>query len=342
WSTGKKPRVTSRFLADVIASPNLAADGLRVGPWADMPTSAETPNPLAALENTASWPGLPGRRRAAVIDLVATAMSAQGTRSDELMVDNPAGTVADPEVVQMLLAERSQRLGTAREGLVVDMPDIMSTSALLDLSRNRDGFLRRLRRPLPQPPSEAAEVGTGLHAWIEQHYARPTLWDHVGGEALEVTTPATYEAVADSRDSDTPENLAEYTVESGELEQMQRRFLSSSWADQRPVAIELAVTTHLAGRTIRGRIDAVFKRSDGGYTVVDWKSGQRPGERELAHRAMQLEVYRMAYARLHKVPTSMVDGAFYFAATGETVWPELAMGTDFEAKIEAAFAGDSS
>ena len=40
-------------------------------------------------------------------------------------------------------------------------------------------------------------------------------------------------------------------------------------------------------------------------------------------RALQLGAYALAYARLRGLPVIKVDGAFFYAATGDTVYPEL-------------------
>ncbi|CAN5530832.1 ATP-dependent DNA helicase [soil metagenome] len=370
WSTGKKPRITSRFLADVVASPDLAAQDVRVGPWASMPASDEESNPLAALEDSAPWPGTPGRRRGAMIDIVETVLTARRARpipavaaaavvdpataagtenaapvGSTVAVANPDAVtdpgvadpgVADPEVVDMLLAERRSRGDAAQSTIGRELPDMLSTSALLDLVQDRDRFLRRRRRPLPAPPSAAAETGTRLHAWIEQHYARATLWDDDFGDK----SMAGYEPVAaNESDGGLPDETAASASNLPALDVMQRHFRDSQWADQTPVAIELPVTTVLGGATVRGRIDAVFARAGGGYTVVDWKSGRAPSHAVLDERALQLEVYRMAYARLRGVPAEMVDGAFYFAATGETIFPTLSTPDTLEVRVKEAFTG---
>ena len=72
---------------------------------------------------------------------------------------------------------------------------------------------------------------------------------------------------------------------------------------------------------LRGRIDAVFRREDGGWDVVDWKTGSPPAPRDASSRAVQLAVYRLAWARLYGVGLDRVSAAFFYAATGETVRP---------------------
>jgi DNA helicase-2/ATP-dependent DNA helicase PcrA len=85
--------------------------------------------------------------------------------------------------------------------------------------------------------------------------------------------------------------------------------------------VEVSVETPVAGVTLRGRIDAVFRRDDGGWDVVDWKTGAPPPPDAAPLRAVQLAVYRLAWARLQGVPPEQVSAAFFYAATGTTVRP---------------------
>jgi DNA helicase-2/ATP-dependent DNA helicase PcrA len=72
---------------------------------------------------------------------------------------------------------------------------------------------------------------------------------------------------------------------------------------------------------LRGRIDAVFARPGGGWDVVDWKTGRPPGPESARTLAVQLAIYRIAWARLHGVPVEQVSAAFFYASTGQTVRP---------------------
>jgi DNA helicase-2/ATP-dependent DNA helicase PcrA len=104
---------------------------------------------------------------------------------------------------------------------------------------------------------------------------------------------------------------------------MKALFLASEWAQRSPDQIEIAIETTVAEMAIRGRIDAVFPRPDGGFTVVDWKTGAKPSGVKAGVRALQLGLYRLAFARLRGLDPDQVDAAFYYAGTGETVFPEL-------------------
>ncbi len=80
----------------------------------------------------------------------------------------------------------------------------------------------------------------------------------------------------------------------------------------------------LAGRVVRGRIDAVYKEGDGAdatYEIVDWKTNR-------AHTAdpLQLAVYRLAWAEQQGVPPEAVGAAFLYVRSGELVRPGRAPG----------------
>jgi DNA helicase II / ATP-dependent DNA helicase PcrA len=102
---------------------------------------------------------------------------------------------------------------------------------------------------------------------------------------------------------------------------MQRTFLASEWASRPVVAVEVAIETPVDGTVVRGRVDAVLARPDGGVDVVDWKTSPPPSGTAARARAVQLAAYRLAWARLHDLPLDRVGAAFFYAATGETVRP---------------------
>ena len=80
---------------------------------------------------------------------------------------------------------------------------------------------------------------------------------------------------------------------------------------------------------VRGRIDAVFADDDGGATVVDWKTGEPPDTPEAKRQAaVQLAVYRLAWAALQGCPASSVRAAFHYVRAGQTVSPDTLPGAD--------------
>jgi DNA helicase-2/ATP-dependent DNA helicase PcrA len=101
--------------------------------------------------------------------------------------------------------------------------------------------------------------------------------------------------------------------EDGKLEELKAKWLTSEWAKRSPYKLEVPFETVLAGVLIRGRIDAVYKTEDG-YEVVDWKTGSKKlGE----SAAIQLAMYRLAWAKIAGVDVSKVSASFHYVPTGQ-------------------------
>ncbi len=303
WSTPKTVRVTSPFLDEIHRR---AADlGVRVEHWADLPGPTEgKDNPVAEDNVVAWWPQDPLRaRRLALTDAASAVQAAR-----RALITGPQDglgfllTLDDAYVVdaEVLLAEQAAA-GASSEPTVA-LPAHLSASALVALAADPARFALALRRPMPTAPALAARRGTAFHAWVEQHYAKAALVD-----ITDLPGSADEGGAADDED----------------LPAMKAHFLASEWAARTPVSVEIAIETVLDGIAIRGRIDAVFPRGDGGFTIVDWKTGAEPSGREAAVRALQLGAYALAYRRLRRLRSDAVDAAFYYAQSGRTVRPDL-------------------
>jgi DNA helicase-2/ATP-dependent DNA helicase PcrA len=90
---------------------------------------------------------------------------------------------------------------------------------------------------------------------------------------------------------------------------LQQAFLAGPYARLAPYRVEAPFQLVLGGRVVRGRIDAVY-RTDGGYDVIDWKTGSAAAD------PLQLAIYRTAWAQIAGVPEESVGAAFYYVATG--------------------------
>ena len=300
WGASKKTlSVPSRFLTEVCEA---LPEAVVRTTWAPVPppvvaddgTVTVPTNPHLAVPVTTPWPHDPmGDRRTALNGIPARLSS---LLTAELPVPQGDSRVAD---LQLLLAERSARRATHES--VVDVPRHLSASSVVALARDAEAFAMSLRRPMPSPPAVAARQGTAFHAWIEEHYSRAAIVDVF----------------------DLPGSADEGAADDADLESMKERFLASEWADRIPEEIELSIETVIDAIAVRGRVDAVFARDDGGWTVVDWKTGARPTGRDATVRALQLGAYAVAFARLRGVDPSLVDAAFYYAAEGVTVRPDL-------------------
>lgn len=78
----------------------------------------------------------------------------------------------------------------------------------------------------------------------------------------------------------------------------------------------------LAGRVVRGRIDAVYREpGTGAYEIVDWKTSHlRTAD------PLQLAIYRLAWAEQHGLDPDEVAAAFVYVRTGEVVRPRALPG----------------
>ena len=74
----------------------------------------------------------------------------------------------------------------------------------------------------------------------------------------------------------------------------------------------------LAGVLLRGRIDAVYKDGDR-FQVVDWKTGREKSGDDLENAAIQLAMYRLAYAKLNNLDVKDIGAAFYYVGSDSTV-----------------------
>ncbi|MGV9975171.1 UvrD-helicase domain-containing protein [Nocardia beijingensis] len=238
--------------------------------------------------------------------------------------DDPEGWAAD---VDALLAEHHAAAVTDE---VVELPGQIAATALVELRADPAKLAARLRRPLPYPPNPLARRGTAFHAWVQRWFGSTRLLglDELPGAADGGAADASLDA---------------------ELSAMQEAFLNSRWADRSPIEVEIPFETSIAGTVIRGRMDAVFAEPGGRWIVVDWKTGAEPSAAEEPAVAMQLAVYRLAWARLmaaregrpeHEM-LPRIGAAFHYVRTGRTIAPANLAGPDELAELirNAAPAG---
>lgn len=302
-ATEAKPRGPSEFLCelkDIIETSEAAGDPCGVVEhWAPAPADGAQ-NPLRDTAIEALWPVDPiGGHRSHVESGAAlvTRVMSDGIDANTPDVD---GWAAD---VDALLAERDR----ATELPPPPLPAQLSVSMLVDLGRDPDGVTQRLRRRLPSRPDPHALLGTAFHDWVQRFFHAERLFD------LDDLPGAV------DRDAGDAEDLAE----------LQAAFAVSPWAARTPIDVEVPFDMVIGGRVVRGRIDAIFADDDGGTTVVDWKTGEPPSTPEAKqHAAIQLAVYRMAWAQLHNCPIDNVRAAFHYVRSGQTVSPDTLPGAD--------------
>ncbi|MFE9477697.1 UvrD-helicase domain-containing protein [Streptomyces spororaveus] len=183
----------------------------------------------------------------------------------------------------------------------VELPSALSASQLLRLAADEQGFVRDLARPMPRPPQPAARQGTRFHAWVESRF------DELPLPFLDVLDP-----VADLPGAGSDQEIAD----EADLDSLKAAFERSPYADRPPHRMEAPVQLTLAGRVVRGRIDAVYRNADGSYEIVDWKTG-----RTTEADPLQLAVYRVAWAEATNTPLDRVSAAFLHVRSGRVIRP---------------------
>jgi DNA helicase-2/ATP-dependent DNA helicase PcrA len=294
----KKPRGPSPFL-EQLREHCVAGSGV-VDCWVDQPEDGIVNPQLAEIE-AVPWPAPyddeAWQRRLAAADRVRDSMAALVTDSpmpedDELAPVERALLAALDRDADLLIAELRRQETGMRD---VELPTSISATQLLRLHADPDGLAADLARPLPHRPSPQARRGTRFHAWVEELFDQRPLLD-----------PDDLPGAEDASEGDD-----------ADLAALQQAFLEGPYAERRPHAVEAPFALALAGRVVRGRIDAVYDLGDGRYDVIDWKTGKETAD------PLQLAVYRLAWAQLAGVSEESVGAAFYYVLDGRVERPEL-------------------
>ncbi|MFD6238457.1 UvrD-helicase domain-containing protein [Streptomyces diastaticus] len=187
----------------------------------------------------------------------------------------------------------------------VPLPASLTASELMRLAADPEGFAAELARPMPRPPQPAARRGTRFHAWVESRFE-------------DVQLPMLDPDELPGRDADI--------ADEHDLEALKEAFEHTEYAHRTPLGVEVPFQLTLAGRTVRGRMDAVYRIEPGTgdttdpttprYEIVDWKTSHTRDADPL-----QLAIYRLAWAEHHRLPLAAVTAAFVHIRTGETVRP---------------------
>ncbi|MFI9211396.1 UvrD-helicase domain-containing protein [Streptomyces sp. NPDC053253] len=234
-------------------------------------------------------------------------------REQELTPEDARTIASWDRDLTALTTELRRARATTRDVL---LPPYLSASQVLRLAADPDGFAQDLARPMPKPPQPAARRGTRFHAWVESRFEELPL-PFLGPEEL----PGGEDFAGE------PEILDER-----DLDSLKEAFARTPYAHRSPYRVEVPVHLTLAGRVVRGRIDAVYRDPDtGAYEIVDWKTSH--------HRTadpLQLAIYRLAWAEQHGLAPDDVTAAFVYVRTGEVARPARLPG---RAELEAILLG---
>jgi DNA helicase-2/ATP-dependent DNA helicase PcrA len=274
-------------------------------------------NPLVVEVAPQTWP-MPldpeaqARRHDAALDVqrarqrFADVGSYDDPTSDPMLLDDhevAAGWDAD---IDRLLTEAIE----SRSGdQLVELPAQLSTTAVLRLNADPEAFAAELARPMPRQPSRSARFGTRFHHWVERYFGAGLPTGGLGQQQLLDL-------------DDLPNRADSGTHDEQELRELCEAFAAGRFGSTVPYAIEAPFSIWIAGRLIRGRIDAVYQQhtpSDSGrakFQVVDWKTGRTDTADPL-----QLAIYRLAWAEAYALPVEEIDAIFYHVRTDEIVRP---------------------
>ncbi|PZS28816.1 MAG: ATP-dependent DNA helicase, partial [Pseudonocardiales bacterium] len=295
WSpTRRKPREPAPYLLEICDL--LRATGAGLLTWTE--AADEPANPLLVAAPDTAWPAARdtealARRRWAAQRVSEASSGGHPAAAGRLDLAEQATVRRWEQEADLLLAEIVAERVPVHD---VPVPRSLSTSQVVRMGSDPDGLARELARPMPRRPSAAARRGTRFHAWVEDMFADRPL---IAAEELA--------GAGDGRPDDA------------DLYALRAAFERSVYAGLRPHRVEAAFQLVAGQHLVRGRIDAVYALGDGRWDVIDYKTGGRP--RAAAAAALQLAVYRLAWAGIAGVPADQVTAGFLYVRTGEVVRP---------------------
>lgn len=287
----------------------------------DLPELPEVDKLETARQEQADWPVRDPEQTLA--HRTALIRAVQGELRTPPALDVLAAEARDPLIRALAGRALHLRSDAFQDPTGRVLPGRVSATALVGLREDADAWWSGLRRPMPQPPSISADVGTAFHAWVEQHFGQSALLDvEPDGAGIQ----------------------ADFAL-AARVDELRRTFLDSSYALRSPVAVELSFELVLELEPARegggsapevasgargaatvhvpGKIDAVFAQEDGSLLVVDWKTGRLPQDPErLEAMAVQLALYRLAVGKMSEFARApRVDAEFFFVGSNDTWRP---------------------
>jgi DNA helicase-2/ATP-dependent DNA helicase PcrA len=283
WGEGVKPLEPSSLYRSI---ESIALNSGRVVDELEPPAS-DARNPQEDIEVTQVWPRDPLASRRQGFDAsvaqvrAATPIDLSALKAGDEVI---ASWLEDSKA---LIAESLESRGASN---LVPRPMRMSPSSIIAMRRDPEAFALNIRRPMPRARDEYSSRGTAFHLWVERHLRGNSIFD------------------------DEDFDLLQPIEEDRTLEELKSAWLKSEWADREAHRVEVPFETVIAGTLVRGRIDAIYK-TEQGFEVVDWKTGSKELDED---SAIQLAIYRLAWAKLADVPVEKVSAAFHYVPTGVT------------------------
>jgi len=199
-------------------------------------------------------------------------------------------TVMDPSWIEDEFPELNEAAAARTEQLAVELGDLHEPSAtvppqlfatsvtnLVALAECPLRFKWIHHDRLPRKPRSSAVKGTAFHRKAELH--------NLGIIALDDAEDVSYDDLTSSPDDiPTPGGSATAAIDPWEI------FKDSRFATDKPFLVETPFEITIDGRTVRGKVDAVYRDADS-WEIVDYKSGRAsPSDAKL----VQLQAYALA------------------------------------------------
>ena len=267
----------------------------------------EGKNPLKENPITGNWPDRSSKYEVKAMQIRE---SAKLVASAQPFTENQILESTEHKEIMSDLNALVNELKNKSDITQVFLPARLSVSTLLYLKQEPDQLALRLRRPMPNHIDKYARRGTEFHLWLEDHFKHTSL----------ISMDEIFNNNAPSQSQINQVNSNQELVDAP-MQELQKAWLASDWADQQPIGVEVGFETVIAGTVIRGRIDAVYEKTPGKFEVVDWKTGKVKSGEDLSVAAVQLAMYRLAFAKLNKIDVADVSAAFHYVAQNETVRP---------------------
>ena len=261
-----------------------------------LPASSRMDEPPEAEVDTMVWPGDPlGSRREALersAHTVRNALVSPGALADDIRTR-----------IDHVVADEQSRATPPTPTWPVRIPASQFDRWVFEPEK----MLQARVQPRPATIGTAQQQGTLFHEWVEGFFAE-SAGAHLSADV--------------DIDGDEPIDYPD------DIKSWQDAFEKSPYSSMRPVALEREIHYPLAGHLIICKIDAVFDQ-EGRILIIDWKTGREPqGAEQTSRKALQLALYRLAWADWAGVELDQVDAAFWFSATDHTLQPETLPGHD--------------
>ena len=214
----------------------------------------------------------------------------------------PNAAKVDAEIDLMLADQEEAVVRATQAKLPVRIPASRFKEFLLET----DTVAELYRRPVPRQPFSATMAGTLFHTWVEERFGLFSPKEEL-------------DAVAEVVDDGNPQL---------NIDELKEIFEQSRFATMKPADIECEIQVTIASNTFICKIDAVFETEDG-YEIVDWKTGVAPKTPEdIAEKALQLALYRMAYSKFHNIDPDKIDVCLYYVNENLEIRPEAVKSTE--------------